>query len=237
MQMRQNWVIRLATFLLWLVAAASAVYWALKFVQGASTPANAAVVAPAPATGVDTAALAKGLGGGLPDTVAVRPDTPATGGVNASRFVLTGVVMGKSGGQSLALIGVDSKPAKPYRIGAQVADGVVLKSVLNRQALLAANLQAPTEVTLDLPKQAGASVGMALPIAPPPAVSAYTPPPTIPTAPVPVGLNPSATSTPMGVASTPTALDPANPAAGPGQNPGRAGAIRQRAGKEVGRQE
>lgn len=235
--MRQNWIIRLATFLLWLVAAASAVYWALKFVQGVSAPANAAVVAPASASGIDTAALARGFGGGALNSVAVRAEIPVSGGINAARFVLTGVVMGKSGRQSLALIGVDSKPAKPYRIGAQVADGVVLKSVQSRQALLAANLQAPAEVTLDLPKQAGASVGMALPIAPPPAVPAYTPPPTIPAAPVPVGINPSATSTPMGMAATPTAPDQANPAAAPGQSPARAGAIRQRAGKEVGRQE
>jgi general secretion pathway protein C len=235
--MRQNWTIRLATFFIWLAAAASGVYWALKFVQGVSTPANAAVVAPAPISGVDTAALAKGLGGGAPDSVVSRPDVAASSGVNASRFVLTGVVKGKSGGQSLALIAVDSKPAKPYRIGAQVADGIVLKSVENRQALLAASLQAPTAVTLDLPKQASVSVGLAQPISPPPVVPAFTPPPGITPAPVPVGINPSATSTPMGMASTPTAPDPANPASALGQNPARAGAIRQRAGKEGARQE
>ncbi len=237
MQMRQNWIIRLATFLLWLVAAASGVYWALKFVQGASTPANAAVVAPAPATGVDTAALAKGLGGGAPNATAARPDNVAASGINAARFVLTGVVMGKSGRQSLALIGVDSKPAKPYRVGALVADGVVLKSVQNRQVLLAADMQAPAAVTLDLPKQASASVGMAQPIAPPPVAPAYTPPPSTTPAPAPVGINPAATATPMGMASTPAAPDPANPAAALGQNPARAGAIRQRASKEAARQE
>jgi general secretion pathway protein C len=235
--MRQNWTIRLATFFIWLVAAASGVYWALKFVQGASAPANAAVVAPAPASGVDAAALARGFGGGASNSVANRPDIAAPSGINAARFVLTGVVMGKSGSQSLALIAVDSKPAKPYRIGAQVADGVVLKSVQTRQALLAADLRSPAAVTLDLPKQASASVGLAQPIAPPPVVPAYTPPPSIPSAPVPVGINPSATSTPMGLASTPTAPDPANPASALGQNPARAGAIRQRAGKEGARQE
>jgi general secretion pathway protein C len=209
------------------------VYWALKFVQGTSTPANATVVAPAPASGIDAAALAKGLGGGAPNSAASRPDAVVASGVNASRFVLTGVVKGKSGGQSLALIAVDSKPAKPYRIGAQVADGVVLKSVENRQALLAASLQAPTEVTLDLPKQASVSVGLAQPIAPPPLAPAYTPPPGITPAPAPVGINPSATSAPMGQASTATAPDLANPASALGQNPARAGAIRQRAGKEA----
>jgi general secretion pathway protein C len=237
MRMRQNWTIRLATFFIWLVAAASGVYWALKFVQGTSTPANAAVVAPAPASGIDTAALAKGLGGGAPSSVAARPDAVVASSINASRFVLTGVVKGRSGGQSLALIAVDAKPAKPYRIGAQVADGMVLKSVENRQALLAASLQAPTAVTLDLPKQASVSVGLAQPIAPPPVVPAFTPPPSITPAPVPVGINPSPTSTPMGQASTPTAPDPANPASALGQNPARAGAIRQRAGKEGARQE
>jgi general secretion pathway protein C len=236
MRMRQSWIIRLATFLLWLAAAASGVYWALKFVQGVSTPANAAVVAPPAAAAVDTAALAKGLGGGAPVNAAARPDAVAVTNVNASRFVLTGVVMGRSGGQSLALIGVDSKPAKPYRIGAQIADGMVLKSVQSRQVLLAASVQAPAAVTLDLPKQASASVGMAPPIAPPPVAPAYTAPLVAPAA-VPVSINPSTTLTPMGVASTPATPDPANPASALGQNPARAGAIRQRVGKEVGRQE
>ncbi len=235
--MRQNWTIRLATFFIWLVAAASGVYWALKFVQGTSTPANAAVVAPAPTAGVDTAALAKGLGGGTPSGLAARPDAVAASGINASRFVLTGVVKGKSGGQSLALIAVDAKPAKPYRIGAQVADGVVLKSVENRQALLATSLQAPPAVTLDLPKQASVSVGLAQPIAAPPVVPAFTPPPAPTPAPVPASINPSPTSTPMGIASTPTPPDPANPTSALGQSPARAGAIRQRAGKEGARQE
>ena len=237
MRMRQNWTIRLATFFIWLVAAASGVYWALKFVQGTSTPANAAVVAPAPGSGIDTTALARGLGGGVPNSVASRPDVAVVSSINPSRFVLTGVVKGKLGGQSLALIAVDAKPARPYRIGAQVADGVVLKSVENRQALLAASLQAPTAVTLDLPKQASVSVGLAQPIAPPPVVPAFMPPPAITPAPVPVGINPSATSTPMGQTSTPTAPDPANPASALGQSPSRAGATRPRPGREAVRQE
>lgn len=235
--MRQNWTIRLATFFIWLVAAASGVYWALKFVQGTSTPANAAVVAPAPGSGIDTAALAKGLGGGASNSVAARADVVVASSINPSRFVLTGVVKGKLGGQSLALIAVDAKPARPYRIGAQVVDGVVLKSVENRQALLAASLVAPTAVTLDLPKQASVSVGLAQPIAPPPVVPAFMPPPGITPAPVPVGINPSAPSTPMGQASTPTAPEPANAASALGQSPSRAGAIRPRAGREAVRQE
>lgn len=233
MRMRQNWTLRLATFFIWLVAAASGVYWALKFVQGTATPANAAVVAQAPAAGVDTSALARGLGGGVAANDAGVPEVVVASGINASRFVLTGVVMGKSGRDSLALIGVDSKPAKPYRVGAQVADGVVLKSVQTRQVLLAANMQAATAVTLDLPKQAGASVGMAPPIAPPPVVPAYTPPPIVPSAPA----NPLDTSRTMGLVPPAGAPDPANPASALGQSPARAGAIRQRAGREGGRQE
>ena len=231
--MRQNWIIRLATFLLWLVAAASAVYWALKFVQGTSAPANAAVVAPASAAGIDTAALAKGLGGGAPISAAARPEAVAVSSINAARFVLTGVVLGKSGRQSLALIAVDGKPARPYRIGAPVADGVVLKSVQSRQALLATDLAVPASVTLELPKQASVAVGLALPIAPLPAVAAFTPPQGIPSVAAPGLVNPNTSSTPMGMASTPAAADAANPTSALGQSPARAGAIRQRASKEA----
>jgi general secretion pathway protein C len=224
MQMRKNWTIRLATFGVWLLAAASVVYWTLKFVQGTATPANAAVVSTAAAPVVDSAALARGLGGGI-SPVTPESAAPANNSINASRFVLTGVVAGKAAGQSIALIAVDGKPARPYRIGGQVTDGVVLQSVDNRLAVLASAVNAPAAATLELPKQASAIVGTAIPATPAPQPQPQPQAMVQPAPPVviPPSVSQSATSA-MGASSE------ANPAAASGQNPARAGAIRGRGG-------
>ena len=50
-----------------------------------------------------------------------------------------------------ALISLDGKPARPYRVGAKVDDGLVLKSVAPRRAMLASGPDAPESVTLELP--------------------------------------------------------------------------------------
>ena len=52
----------------------------------------------------------------------------------ASRFVLLGVVA-DTDGQGAALIAVDGKPPRPFRVGAKVADGYVLHSVSARAAI------------------------------------------------------------------------------------------------------
>jgi general secretion pathway protein C len=49
-----------------------------------------------------------------------------------------------------ALIAVDGKPPKPYRVGAPVDEGIVLQSVESRRAVLAGPDGAPV-LTLDLP--------------------------------------------------------------------------------------
>ena len=50
-----------------------------------------------------------------------------------------------------ALISVDGKPAKPFRVGASVDGRLILQSVQGRRAVLATGMDAPAEVTLDLP--------------------------------------------------------------------------------------
>jgi general secretion pathway protein C len=228
MQMRKNWTIRLATFGVWLLAAASVVYWTLKFVQGTATPANAAVVSTVAAPAVDGAALARGLGGGIspvtPESAAPAPS------INASRFVLTGVVAGKAQSQGIALIAVDGKPARPYRIGGQVTDGVVLQSVENRLAVLASAMDASAGATLELPKQASAIVGTAIPATPAPQPQ-QPQLPLVPPAP-PVVIPPSVSQSVTNAMGVPPAMpsSEANPGAASGQNPARAGAIRGRGG-------
>ena len=70
--------------------------------------------------------------------------------VRASRYVLLGVVADRDH-SGAALIAVDGKPAKPYRVGARVDDGLLLQSVAPRRAVLASSADAPASVTLELP--------------------------------------------------------------------------------------
>lgn len=142
-----RWGLRLATFSVAALAAASATFWALKWTDTRPLQTSAPVVfsSPAPTT---PQAVARLLGGGHGGAA---PDAPMDNA--ASNFKLTGVVanLAQSG---YALIAVDGKPAKPYRVGEPVNDALVLRSVAPRSAALAANMDAPATVTLDLPRLA-----------------------------------------------------------------------------------
>lgn len=205
-----------------MLLAASVVYWVLKFVQSTATPANAAVVSMNAPPAVDSLALARGLGGGITPAASSAP--APMGGINASRFVLTGVVTGRFERQSIALIAVDGKPARPYRVGAQVTEGVVVQSVQNRQADLASDKDAPVGATLELPKQTTAIVGTAIPVVVPQvtAVAPIMAPPVV----VPPSAAPSAAIASQSI-----------PAAIAGQNPARPAASRPRTARpnELGR--
>jgi general secretion pathway protein C len=139
------WSNRIVTFALAALAAGSVAYWALKG-MGTSRLSVAPPVALASAPPADPQAVARALGGGL----VVAQTEPGQGPPASSRFVLAGVVANSAHGGA-ALISVDGEPAKPFRIGAAVDGRLVLQSVAPRRAVLAANLGAPAEVTLELP--------------------------------------------------------------------------------------
>jgi general secretion pathway protein C len=140
---RSSWTVRSATFLLWALAAAAAGYWGLKLTAGsASGPSVAQPARTAPAA--DPAAIARLLGH-APAASAAAP-VPAL----ASRFSLVGVVAARSR-EGAALISVDGRPAKPFRVGSPVDPGLVLQSVEPRRAVLAADTQGPAVLTLELP--------------------------------------------------------------------------------------
>jgi general secretion pathway protein C len=139
-----NWAVRLATLVLWLLAGGSVVYWGLRLSAPAQGVPLAAVAPALPAP--DAQALARLLG-----AVDAQAPLAAPAASVASRFALVGVLAGRSSGAGAALIAVDSRPAKPYRVGAQVDAGLVLQSVGPRQARLGAALRSPTLVTLDVP--------------------------------------------------------------------------------------
>ena len=269
MQMQRIWTIRLVTLLLWLLALGSAVYWALKFVGMTAAPAYAVVVGAAPSTmlrAADSTAVARALGGGLvpANSAASSPASGAASGITASRFVLTGIVDGKSPQADIALIAIDGKPAKPYRLGGVLEAGVVLQSVSGRKAVIGP-ADGAAGVGLELPPQVAAlSLGVAVPprtqtplaspsmspqsaqaltgpAAFPPIVS--TPPmPSAPLAP-PTVIAPAANGALKPGMAGPSAGDvaaaeTARAAAASSQSEGRLGAIRQRSasglGKELG---
>lgn len=137
----QVWGIRLATLLLGALAALSGTYWVLK-----STHANSASAATSAAgfAALDPQAVARALGGGGVVALAGAPMGPGTA------YVLMGVLADRQHGGA-ALIAVDGKAAKPYRVGATVEGNLVLQSVVGRRAVLAAGMDGPAQMTLELP--------------------------------------------------------------------------------------
>jgi general secretion pathway protein C len=141
------WTVRGATFALWALAAGSAVFWALKLggpgkqVQAPLPPARSVAAA-------DPAAIARLLG----STPAAAVATPLAAAPSlASRFKLLGVAARAYSGAGAAVISVDGKPARPFRVGSPVDEGIVLQSVHGRTATLGADRQGPPLLTLELP--------------------------------------------------------------------------------------
>ena len=146
-----NWTVRGVTFVVWVLAAASAAYWVMKFAGSNSSVPRVAAASrqPAPA---DPMVVARLLGHTTtaPTTVA-QPST-------SSRLSLIGVVADRSQ-HGAALIAVDGKPPKPYRVGTPVEEGLVLQSVQPRKATLGPAVDGPASVTLELPLPASAGTG------------------------------------------------------------------------------
>ena len=140
-----RWAPRLATLLLWALAGATAVYWGLKL---SASPAGTAPAAAAPEPVVtDAQALARLLGAS--PVLAANEAAPSA----ASRFVLMGVLAGTASGGGAALIAVDGKPAKPYRVGANVEPGLVLQSLGKGAARLGASMDGATTLALEMPRK------------------------------------------------------------------------------------
>jgi len=120
-------------FGIWALVAGSALFWGLRvFVQAPTAPRETVV-----------AQVSAGMRGDLtrlfgaepvPVAAANEPELAAD-----SRFQLIGVVSPRSGraaNEGLALIAVDGKPPKAFRVGAVVEGNTVLQSVRARGATL-----------------------------------------------------------------------------------------------------
>lgn len=142
-----KWGVRLGTLALWAAAAASVVFWGLRL-SAPSGGAPAAAVQP-PAVAPDPQALARALGV-LPAAKGAAPAAAPAPSL-ASRFALVGVLSGRQSGGGAALIAVDGQPAKPFRVGAAVTEGLVVQALGPRQAQLGQGMDGPAVFTLDMP--------------------------------------------------------------------------------------
>lgn len=137
---------------LWAAVAASAVYWGLQlFVPGTPAPAHAAV---AGMTTPPRGDLTRLLGADVAPAVAAAP-TPS------ARFHLIGVVAPRSAAaarEGVALIAVDDKPARAYRVGSVIEGNTVLQAVRARGATLGPQ-GGPANLSLDIPPPAPAATG------------------------------------------------------------------------------
>ncbi len=144
------------SFAVWALVAGSALFWGLRlFAKAPQAPVQASV-----------AELGAGARGDLtrvfgPDPVAVAQAAEPEPVADA-RFQLIGVVSPRGGGadsQGLALIAVDGKPAKAYRVGSVVDGQTVLQSVRARGAALGPRGGA-AQVALDIAPPAAAAAGV-----------------------------------------------------------------------------
>lgn len=155
---------RAASFVVWALVGSGAVYWGLKvFARPQPAPPQARVAAaesaPPALAGTDLTRL---LGADPVVAATPVPQAPAA----AARFQLLGVIARRgdtSARQAVALIAVDGKPPRAYRVGSAVAGDTVLRAVHARGADLGA-AQGPVQISLQLP--AAATSGMAAPPAP-----------------------------------------------------------------------
>ncbi len=143
------------TVAIWALAAWSATFWALRFAGAAPSPKPPITVStPSPAS--EPAHVARAFGPAIEKRselaaapLAIDPST---------RFALVGVVADHAS-TGVALLSVEGKPARPYRVGSTVDDGYTLKSVSVRSATLAAP-QTGATFTVNLASSAAAPGGL-----------------------------------------------------------------------------
>lgn len=190
---------------IWAVVAASAVFWGSRLlVKPASAPAHATTVSTSAALRGDLTRLF-GEDVRAVQTAAAAAPVP----MSDARFKLLGVVAARQPAQGgIALIAVDGKPAKAYRVGATVEGDTVLLAVNARGADLGPRSGAAA-VALQIPGLPGPATGSLPSAASPGGVMLPSPAPVMPSTPVLPGV----------VAPAPAMVPPAGqmqPAAAPG---------------------
>jgi general secretion pathway protein C len=172
-------LLRALTFLVWAAVAGSVLYWGLKlFVSPLRAPANTTVAQAVPPPVGDLTRL---LGAGPAEPSPQMAEAPVVPGME-SRFQLIGVVAPRTqSAGGVALIAVDGKMPKAFRVGASVDGDTVLQGVQQRGATLGVR-GGPAQLSLQLPPLPVAATGTL----PPPATEADPAPGGFP--PPPMGL-------------------------------------------------
>lgn len=148
---------RISAFVVWAVVALSAAFWGLRlFAQSQPVPAQALPVS-----------LEQAVRGDILRLFPAPPEQAVLEPALASRFQLLGVIAPREAadGVGVALISMDGKPPKAYRVGSRIEGQLVLQSVTQRGAAIgpagggaAAQLSAPSlppPATGSLPSTAG----------------------------------------------------------------------------------
>jgi general secretion pathway protein C len=179
---------RLSAFLIWALVAATVVFWGLRLIVRSQPAPSHTVAANDSAPGGDLTRLLGAAPVAAPAAV-VSPQV-------ASRFRLTGVMAPKPPGtRGFALIAVDGKMPRAFRVGAPVDAELVLQSVSLRSATIGPPKGSPAVVlelpvlpppaTGSLPSIDAGAANPGMPPAPPPVVRPVPPSPSpLPPAPL-----------------------------------------------------
>ena len=139
---------RLSAFIVWAAIAASLAFWGLRLLaRPLPVPAQSVPVSTAQATRGDMARLFAS-----PQPAAMAAAVPAL----ASRFQLLGVMAPKTAhgepdaSQGVALIAIDGKPPRAFRVGARLDGDLVLLGLSQRKAAIGPAQGAPA-VVLEVP--------------------------------------------------------------------------------------
>jgi general secretion pathway protein C len=145
---------RLVAFVVWAAVAACAAFWGLRLLV---TPRSV----PTQAQSVSLSAAQRGDMARLFAAAPVASATPSEPSL-AARFKLVGVMAPKDADagreQGVALISIDDKPPRAYRVGARVDQALVLQAVAKRSASIGP-AQGATAVQLELPAPAMPATG------------------------------------------------------------------------------
>ena len=171
--MADTWIPRLVTLAVWALLAWSASFWVLQTTAMRTAFAPAAPVSPAPVA-AEPLHVARVFGPAIEarpaEAVAAAPAVD-----HSARFALQGVVAGR-GKAGVALLSVEGRPPRPYRVGAKVDDAYTLQSVTAASATLTPPDNGPA-FTVQVPSPGSAAAAVAAARTAPVAGSVTTPQP------------------------------------------------------------
>lgn len=195
---------RWATFLVWALVAASAAAWGLKlFVTAPSAPPQVAVAGQSQLPRGDVTRV---LGADAPPPVDPSAGESLASAPADARFQLVGVVAPRGSETArggVALIAVDGKPAKAFRVGALVEGENVVQAIRARGADLGP-AGGKVVVALNIPPPAPPATGTLPDVRAPGAAPPTAPGParTLPVAPAPAVVPPPAATPRRGTPGT-----------------------------------